>query len=95
MADNQAADPLFGVGKLAAVAKRSEVIFAMGIMAILTVLILPMPKGLLDVCLAFSLMISFSLLSIYWLLSVATMSLISIAFFLAFLSSSFLSFISL
>ena len=35
--------------------KRSELALAIGIMAILVVLILPLPPWLLDVCLAFSL----------------------------------------
>lgn len=48
----------FGVERLFQAARKSEVIFALGIMMILTVLILPMPKWLLDISLALSLMIS-------------------------------------
>src|SRR5580698_298542 len=40
--------------------KRSELALAVGIMAILVVLVLPLPPWLLDICLAFSL--SFSIL---------------------------------
>ena len=58
-----AASSLFGLTKFSEAAKRSDVVFALGIMAILTVLILPMPKGLLDVCLALSLMISMLVLT--------------------------------
>lgn len=64
MAENKlVASSNFGLTKLSEAAKRSDVIFALGIMAILTVLILPMPKGLLDVCLALSLMISMLVLT--------------------------------
>lgn len=52
-----------GFSLFSAAAKRTEVIFALGVMAILTVLIFPMPKMLLDVCLAMSLMISMLVLT--------------------------------
>ncbi len=61
MANNTATGntgPAFGLDRLIKAARKSEVIFAFGIMAILTVLILPIPKALLDVALALSLMIS-------------------------------------
>jgi flagellar biosynthesis protein FlhA len=45
----------FSVGSIAGFLKRSELGLAIGIMAILVVLILPLPPWLLDVCLAFSL----------------------------------------
>lgn len=48
----------FGLQSLSAAAKRGDVVFALGLMAILTVLILPMPKWLLDISLALSLMLS-------------------------------------
>ncbi|MBI1328486.1 MAG: flagellar biosynthesis protein FlhA [Alphaproteobacteria bacterium] len=50
----------FNVQTLQAYLKRSDLALAIGIMAILVVLILPLPSWLLDVCLAFSL--SFSIL---------------------------------
>ncbi len=56
------AGDFYGVNpsKIAAYLKRSDLALAIGIMAILVVLILPLPTWLLDVCLAFSL--SFSIL---------------------------------
>lgn len=48
----------FGVNRLLKAARKSEFVFALGVMMILTVLILPMPKWLLDMSLALSLMIS-------------------------------------
>ncbi|HEV2563279.1 MAG TPA: flagellar biosynthesis protein FlhA [Rhizomicrobium sp.] len=63
MADITAASPPAASFNLAAFAdylKRSDLALAIGIMAILVVLILPLPAWLLDVCLAFSL--SFSIL---------------------------------
>ena len=45
----------FSVSSIAGFLKRSELGLAIGIMAILVVLILPLPPWLLDVCLAFSL----------------------------------------
>jgi flagellar biosynthesis protein FlhA len=48
------------LGKIAQYLKRSDLVLAIGIMAILIVLILPLPRWLLDVSLAFSL--SFSIL---------------------------------
>ena len=50
----------FSPGKILEFLKKSELGLAVGIMAILVVLILPLPTWLLDVCLAFSL--SFSIL---------------------------------
>jgi flagellar biosynthesis protein FlhA len=49
---------LFGLTQLSIAARRGDVVFALGLMAILTVLILPMPKWLLDISLALSLMLS-------------------------------------
>ncbi|NCP62302.1 MAG: flagellar biosynthesis protein FlhA [Alphaproteobacteria bacterium] len=64
MAESKAAaSSRFGLTKFSEAAKRSDVVFALGIMAILTVLILPLPKGLLDVCLALSLMVSMLVLT--------------------------------
>jgi flagellar biosynthesis protein FlhA len=63
MADITAASPPAASFNLAAIAdylKRSDLALAIGIMAILVVLLLPLPAWLLDVCLAFSL--SFSIL---------------------------------
>src|SRR5690242_18678819 len=64
MADISTAAPAPGFGLNLATAqnllKRSDIALAVGIMAILIVLILPLPTWLLDVCLAFSL--SFSIL---------------------------------
>src|ERR1700729_1237744 len=50
----------FSPGKLLDIVKKSDLGLAIGIMAILVVLILPLPTWLLDICLAFSL--SFSIL---------------------------------
>jgi flagellar biosynthesis protein FlhA len=50
----------FDLARIPELLKRSDLSLAMGIMAILVVLILPLPAWLLDVCLAFSL--SFSIL---------------------------------
>jgi flagellar biosynthesis protein FlhA len=50
----------FNLGRLQEYLKRSDLALAIGIMAILIVLILPLPRWLLDICLAFSL--SFSIL---------------------------------
>ena len=67
MADVSAAVPSdaraglgFNSATLQQLLKRSDLALAIGIMAILVVLILPLPPWLLDVCLAFSL--SFSIL---------------------------------
>ena len=65
MTDVTAAGPApafagFNVGRLQEYLKRSDLALAIGIMAILIVLILPLPRWLLDICLAFSL--SFSIL---------------------------------
>jgi flagellar biosynthesis protein FlhA len=66
MADASPSLTLFGTGinlspaSLAQLLKRSDLGLAIGIMAILVVLILPLPPWLLDICLAFSL--SFSIL---------------------------------
>jgi flagellar biosynthesis protein FlhA len=55
------ADPFGGARTiLNAIAKRGDLMMAMGVVAILVVLILPMPTWLLDACLAFS--ITFSVL---------------------------------
>lgn len=48
----------FGLQSLSAILKRADIAFALGLLAILTVLILPLPKWLLDISLALSLMIS-------------------------------------
>src|SRR5580704_16487364 len=50
----------FSPGKIMDFVKRSELVLAIGIMAILVVLLLPLPTWLLDICLALSL--SFSIL---------------------------------
>ncbi len=47
-------------GKIAQAAKRGDIMLALGVVAILVVLILPLPRWLLDVALAFS--ITFSVL---------------------------------
>ena len=62
MTDITAASPAagFSPGKALAFIKRSDLGLAIAIMAILVVLLLPLPPWLLDVCLAFSL--SFSIL---------------------------------
>jgi flagellar biosynthesis protein FlhA len=62
MTDITAASPASGFtpGKALGILKRSELGLAIAIMAILVVLILPLPTWLLDVCLAFSL--SFAIL---------------------------------
>ncbi len=52
----------FSLGSLGGLIKRSELGLAIGIMAILIVLILPLPTWLLDVCLAFSLSLSILIL---------------------------------
>ncbi len=46
--------PALSIGKLAGALRRGEIGLALGIVAILVVLILPMPTWLLDVCLALS-----------------------------------------
>ncbi len=62
MTDITAASPAagFSPGKAFGIVKRSELGLAIAIMAILVVLILPLPTWVLDVCLAFSL--SFAIL---------------------------------
>src|SRR6201996_1798682 len=55
-----ASRPSFSLGKIGGFIKKSDLGLAIGIMAILVVLILPLPTWLLDVSLAFSL--SFSIL---------------------------------
>jgi flagellar biosynthesis protein FlhA len=50
----------FSPGAIAGFLKRSELVLAVGIMAILVILLLPLPPWLLDICLAFSL--SFAIL---------------------------------
>ncbi|HEY4985275.1 MAG TPA: FHIPEP family type III secretion protein, partial [Bradyrhizobium sp.] len=66
MADTSAAASTTGqgfnlnLGSLVDIVKRSELVLAVGIMAILVVLLLPLPTWLLDICLALSL--SFSIL---------------------------------
>jgi len=66
MSDVTAAAPAPGFGLNLATAqgllKRSDLMLAVGIMAILIVLILPLPSWLLDVCLAFSLSLSILIL---------------------------------
>ncbi len=52
----------FNLNTLRDVLKRSELVLALGIMAILIVLILPLPSWLLDICLAFSLSASILIL---------------------------------
>jgi flagellar biosynthesis protein FlhA len=44
----------FNLNKVVATLRRGEILFALGIMAVLTVLIFPMPAWLLDISLAFS-----------------------------------------
>lgn len=53
-----AAESTFGTRTLAVIVQRTDIAFALVLLAILTVLILPMPKWLLDFSLAISLMIS-------------------------------------
>ena len=50
--------------QLAGLARRGDILFALGVVAILTVLILPLPKWLLDISLAFSLTLSVLILMI-------------------------------
>ncbi len=50
--------------QLAGWARRGDILFAIGVVAILTVLILPLPKWLLDITLAFSLTLSVLILMI-------------------------------
>ena len=58
----RASATLFAISLIRAAIKRSELGLAVGIMAILVVLILPLPTWLLDVCLAFSLSLSILIL---------------------------------
>ncbi|MBM3653794.1 MAG: EscV/YscV/HrcV family type III secretion system export apparatus protein, partial [Alphaproteobacteria bacterium] len=50
--------------QLSKLAQRGDILFAIGVVAILTVLILPLPKWLLDISLAFSLTLSVLILMI-------------------------------
>ena len=52
----------FDIGSIAQYLRRSELVLAIGMMAILVVLILPLPAWLLDICLAFSLSASMLIL---------------------------------
>src|SRR5205085_3587195 len=47
-----------GIGSLSDLAKRGDIVLAIGIMTILVVLILPLPALLLDMFLAFSIILS-------------------------------------
>ncbi len=59
--DEQPAGEAFNIGaKISAAMRRGDIMLALGVVAILVVLILPMPKWLLDISLAFS--ITFSVL---------------------------------
>src|SRR5215469_5080550 len=60
MADITAQSPTDIVAKIGASLKRGEIALALGVVAILAVLILPLPTWLLDICLALS--ITFSVL---------------------------------
>ncbi|HEX2752601.1 MAG TPA: hypothetical protein VHP34_05760, partial [Alphaproteobacteria bacterium] len=55
MAETGTSTAGFGGGKFRL---RGDIIFAVGIVAILTALILPMPSWMLDICLALSLALS-------------------------------------
>jgi len=61
---SESADASVKIGQMTDALRRGEVVFALGIMCIITVLILPMPKGLLDVALALSLLISILVLTV-------------------------------
>ena len=66
MADITAAaqSPTDIVGKIIAALKRGEVALALGVVAILTVMILPMPAWLLDISLALSITLSVLILMV-------------------------------
>jgi flagellar biosynthesis protein FlhA len=57
MAENQGM-PNINMERIQAALSRGDIAFALGLMCILVVLILPMPAWLLDIALAFSLMSS-------------------------------------
>jgi flagellar biosynthesis protein FlhA len=58
----------FNLNKIVATLRRGEILFALGIMAVLTVLIFPMPAWLLDVSLAFSITVSVLILMVVLLI---------------------------
>jgi flagellar biosynthesis protein FlhA len=58
----------FSLNKVVATLRRGEILFALGIMAVLTVLILPMPAWLLDISLAFSITVSVLILMVVLLI---------------------------
>jgi len=62
--NDQAADPFDFKGSLAAVAGRGDILPALGVVSILVVLILPMPKWAMDVSLAFSITVSVLILMV-------------------------------
>jgi len=62
--NDQAADPFDFKGSLAAVAGRGDILLALGVVSILVVLILPMPKWAMDVSLAFSITVSVLILMV-------------------------------
>src|SRR5689334_2913831 len=58
----------FNLNRLTALVRRGEILFAIGMMAVLTVLILPMPAWLLDISLALSITISVLILMVVLLI---------------------------
>src|SRR5262245_15849604 len=58
----------FNMNKIVALLRRGEILFAIGMMAVLTVLILPMPAWLLDISLALSITISVLILMVVLLI---------------------------
>jgi len=58
----------FNLNKVVATLRRGEILFALGIMAVLTVLIFPMPAWLLDISLAFSITVSVLILMVVLLI---------------------------
>ncbi len=62
--NDQAADQFDFKGSLAAIAGRGDILLALGVVSILVVLILPMPKWAMDVSLAFSITVSVLILMV-------------------------------
>jgi|AraplaMF_Col_mMF_1032025.scaffolds.fasta_scaffold00411_12 flagellar biosynthesis protein FlhA len=56
------------MNKIVATLRRGEILFALGIMAVLTVLIFPMPAWMLDIALAFSITVSVLILMVVLLI---------------------------
>ncbi len=58
----------FNLNKVVATLRRGEILFALGIISVLTVLIFPMPAWLLDIALAFSITVSVLILMVVLLI---------------------------